>query len=141
MKEAFNQLRDRLEQINTMDIDKEIKAEVKSQRERFVVLKEASGNFAIAFVILAVSCLINKPTCLKPLGGFILLLLVAALILEVSHYLHGARQASFEIRALSRFGLSQENAKKMFAMIPNWTGERPEDNETASGGGKKAGRT
>jgi hypothetical protein len=127
--EAYNQHRDRLTMINTMIDDKDKRADVKSQRERFVYLKEGSGNLALALAGMATVIFVERPDALKDQSGIIIGFLCGiAAILEVSHYLHGARQAGFEIRALRDAGLLTEtDCKNMFLRIPRWTLERPPD--------------
>ncbi|MEW6410415.1 MAG: hypothetical protein AB1488_09955 [Nitrospirota bacterium] len=127
--EAYNEHRNRLSMINTKIADKDVRADVKSQRERFVYLKEGSGNLALAFAGLATALLFKSPDALKNESGTVIgLLFGLAAILEVSHYLHGARQSGFEIRALHEAGvLTDEQSKKMFLRVPRWALERPPD--------------
>lgn len=81
------------------------------QRERFVVLKEASGNMGLALLVV-VGCLLARDS----MEHLAVLVSVAALafFLVVSHYRHARRQENFEINVLEQSGLvSAGDAHKM----------------------------
>jgi hypothetical protein len=74
----------------------------KEQRERFVYLKEGSGNFAMASIIVIISLLFKKP--IEQMCD-IFILIGLSLVLYASHVIHAKRQARFEIRTLFESGL------------------------------------
>jgi hypothetical protein len=73
-------------------------ADAQAQRERFVYLKEGSGNMGLA-ILVALICLLT--------GGLpwtdirCVLLLVLSFVLFTSHCMHARRQALFEIHVLN----------------------------------------
>jgi len=80
----------------------------KEQRERFVYLKEGSGNMAIALLIAAVILLV------KIQGYLFLICFTISIILYKSHIMHAERQAKYEINTLFRSGLIEKDvADKM----------------------------
>ena len=89
--------------------------------ERYVVLKEASGNFALAFfsfggALLSSGNADGQPLLVPALGGLGLLLLY-------SHRLHAAREAVLRIRTLHKFDkLKPVETTEMLEAIPTWTG-------------------
>ena len=90
----------------------------KEQQERFVVLKEASGNMSMAVLIgliLAWSGLggANISVFHKVAG------IVVVGVLYLSHLIHAIRQANYETRVLKEVGLlSEEEASTM--RIDKW---------------------
>ena len=78
----------------------------KEQRERFVYLKEGSGNFAVAILVVVVSLFIVQP---KEHISEIIILLFLSLVMYASHIIHAKRQARFEIRTLFEAGIINEN--------------------------------
>jgi len=73
--------------------------DAQAQRERFVYLKEGSGNMALAFFV-ALTCLRTTGVPWKDVG--LLLLALLSLALFASHFMHAKRQAVFEIRTLNK---------------------------------------
>lgn len=69
----------------------------KEQRERFVYLKEGSGNFAVASLIVVLTLLFDKP---KEHYSEIIILIFLSIAMYASHIIHAKRQARFEIRTL-----------------------------------------
>ena len=126
---AFNEHRDRLAIINTKISEDNLRADIKAQRERFLYLKEGSGNLALALLFVSIIMIIKKPMSpiiLENRLSLIIILIICSLLLEITHYLHGSRQASFEIRALRNANIISDNERdEMFLSIPKWTGERP----------------
>ena len=90
----------------------------KSNVERLVVLREASGNFALALLCASIFFLIDN-RCLISLA-----LLAGGVLLLYSHYLHAAREAIFEIGTLLNGKLiTERRARVMFELIPKCFGE------------------
>lgn len=90
---------------------------VQAQRERLVYLREGSGNLALALAVWLGILMI------KPIEGFganvraSLFIVIAVLLF--CHFLHGARQAIIETRALGRAGLiTPEQEREMLEQIP-----------------------
>ncbi len=82
------------------------------QRERFVVLKEASGNTALAVTVIF-GCLLTGH-----LVGWAILSGIVALVLYITHFLHAKRQATFEVNTLRRTGiLNQDEADDMLSRV------------------------
>lgn len=85
----------------------------KEQRERFVVLKEASGNMSMAVfigLVLAWSGLggVNISIFLNVAG------IVVVVVLYLSHRIHASRQATYETNVLEEAGLlSKDEANTM----------------------------
>ena len=87
----------------------------RQQRERFVYLKEASGNFAAASLVAAALALYSGAGLLS---GNVLVLLVIATSLFLSHLVHAVRQARFEIKTLTKAGtLSDAEANAMLDCV------------------------
>ena len=90
----------------------------KKQRERFVVLKEASGNSSLALMVVAVYLAIYVSPTPK---GAIAVCLIAALALWASHIVHAHRQAIFEINTLRNSGIiPQQRAQEMHDRLNHW---------------------
>jgi hypothetical protein len=88
------------------------------QRERYVVLKEASGNWSLALMVVAVYLAIYVSPTPK---GAIAVCLLAALALWASHIVHARRQAIFEINTLRNSGIiSQQRAQEMRGRFNHW---------------------
>jgi len=88
----------------------------KEQRERFVYLKEGSGNLALALLVLFLRYMFSG-SAFYPLPMAILLF---AIILYWSHLIHATRQAFFEIRTLEQSSLlTSEKAQAMSERIRN----------------------
>jgi hypothetical protein len=85
----------------------------KEQRERFIVLKEASSNMSIAVLIILVLAWsglwgMNINVFCKVAG------IVVVGVLYLSHRIHANRQANFETNVLEKVGLlSKEQAAQM----------------------------
>ncbi len=77
----------------------------KEQRERFVYLKEGSGNFAVASFIVILTLLFDKP---KEHFSEIIILIFLSIAMYASHIIHAKRQARFEIRTLFEASLINE---------------------------------
>lgn len=75
----------------------ELGAEFQAQRERWVSLKEGSGNMATALLIAGTTLAWKSDTCF----GEPVVLICVSLILYSSHFVHSHRQAVFEIRTLA----------------------------------------
>jgi len=101
----------RLQLIKNLARDKWL-PDASKQRERFVVLKEASGNMAIATIIVFVCLLKSQLVWWAILSGII------AVVLYSSHILHAKRQAIFEVNTLKDIGsLTQQEADEMLSRI------------------------
>jgi len=120
-KKAFCDHRERLSSMQKIP-------DVKDQRERYVVLKEASGNFCLALFVVGFGVFyVNPPWSSRGAIPILVFVVVAAFIMWVAHRIYGARQAAFEIRSLRDAGiLCDARATKMFELIPAWTWERPQ---------------
>ena len=84
--------------------DTEWTVNAKEQRERFVVLKEASGNMSMAVLIGLVLAWFglggtNISVFLKVAG------IVVVCVLYLSHLIHANRQANYETNVLEKVGL------------------------------------
>jgi hypothetical protein len=77
-----------------------LSAEFYAQRERWVYLKEGSGNMATALFIAGV-CLVGR-TGIQFWCPIVLMTFGLSLVLYLSHWIHAHRQAIFEIRTLNR---------------------------------------
>ena len=102
--------RDRLTIVRAAAKEGNWSADQESQRERFVVLKELSGNYSTAlFVLLAVNLVgSDRNVPLAVFAG------VLASLLWLSHRLHALRQAQFEINSLEKIGeISKDIANSM----------------------------
>lgn len=83
------------------------------QRERYVVLKELSGNFASATFLFSISTYITGQILAPAVAIGIL-----AVLLYLSHVVHARRQARFEIDSLSaKQQISQDEANAMRDML------------------------
>lgn len=78
----------------------------KQQLERFIYLKEGSGNFALALLVVLLS-LFFDPTDLST--AIIIVLVIVILALFSSHVIHAKRQARFEILSLKQNELLKED--------------------------------
>lgn len=113
-REANADFDDRLAIIRNAAAER-LTAGAREQRERFVVLKEASGNAALSILVVLVTGVLNDVTNSRP--TWVVLSLLAAILL-VSHFLHGQRQARFEINVLRDVGLlTPERAAAMAKRI------------------------
>lgn len=84
----------------------------RDQREHYIDIGEASGNFASALVI-AIICLLTMDNVTNKyyIVGFLSIL---SITLFVSHYTHAISQANFEITTLENSGLlSKDEAESM----------------------------
>jgi hypothetical protein len=81
-----------------------LSSDAQAQRERFVYLKEGSGNMAAALIVTLVCILVEK----APLSyDGILPVVLFCLALFASHFIHAKRQAIFEIRTLNKIQVSR----------------------------------
>lgn len=85
-------------------------ADAQAQGERFVYLKEGSGNMAIAIIVALISLIaVGLPwTAVR-----CLLLLLLSLVLFTSHFMHAKRQAVFEIHVLN--GIQNTDGTKLLS--------------------------
>jgi hypothetical protein len=88
-----------------------------SQRERFVALKEGSGNVAFA-LFLSSHSFINK---FRDNYLLILLLIILSSILYWSHIVHRSRQAYYEIDLL---GLTNSDKNYQGKNLKKYIGKR-----------------
>lgn len=110
-KSANDDLDNRISLISNAPPDKWLPGASK-QRERFVVLKEASGNMALAMIVIFV-CLVNKHSI-----EWTILSGIVAVVLYITHVLHAKRQATFEVNTLRHSGLlTQQEADDMLSRI------------------------
>ena len=94
--------------------DTEWTINAKEQRERFVYLKEGSGNLSLSLLFLFIYLLISDKGYIQVL----IPLFIFTLLLYWSHLLFATRQAEFEIRTMKESGLlKKRNADVMLKRI------------------------